>query len=710
MEARMENLIFGAAYYPEYMPYERMGTDLSLMKRAGINTVRIAESTWSTWEPNEGEFDFSILIKTLEATSATGINVIVGTPTYAIPSWLQKKDPSVLVVDHNGQRFYGSRQIMDIVNPTFRFHAERIIRKMMEAVRPYRNVTGFQLDNETKYYDSCTPIMQKMFCVYMQSKFGTVENLNRTFGLAYWSNSIGKWEDFPDMRGCIHAGLNSEFDRFRRSMAADYLKWQSKIVSEYKRDDQFITHNFDFNWDVDKLSDKQQDAPYSHGMQQSINHYESSEAVTLASCDIYHPSQDALTGAEIAYGGDEIRALKNAPYLVLETETQGFKSWTPYPGQLRLQAYSHLASGACGVMYWNWHSIHNSAETYWKGVLSHDLEPGTVYDEVSRIGREFEELSPLISTFRKQNRVCLVIDTVSMDAIKSFPIDKNIDYNDVLHLYYDALYEMNIECDVLDVNALPAKLRSDDGKWNYDMMVTPMLYCVSDDTVKLIKEFTAQGGVLVSSFRSFVSDRELTVYHDRLPHGLNDVFGMHYDQFTDPGKMTLQGTPVRAFAELVITDGAETMEAYSHRYWGKYAGITKHDYKDGCAYYIACLCNKDMIKKVYADARKSAKLEHIVPKEQWPVIIRSGVLEDGAKLHYVLHYSESAENLSCPYDRVTELISGKEYNRGDSIPLGDWGVSILREYSPADDIHNEKSNSKSNGDICQVMCADDNTR
>ncbi len=37
--------------------------------------------------------------------------------------------------------------------------------------------------------------------------------------------------------------------------------------------------------------------------------------------------------------------------------------WLPYPGQLRLQAYSHLASGAMGVMYWHWGSLHNSFET-----------------------------------------------------------------------------------------------------------------------------------------------------------------------------------------------------------------------------------------------------------------------------------------------------------------------------------------------------------
>ena len=66
-----------------------------------------------------------------------------------------------------------------------------------------------------------------------------------------------------------------------------------------------------------------------------------------------------------------IRSLKNDNYLVMETEAQGFPGWTPYKGQLRQQAYSHLASGANSVMYWHWHSIHNAIESYWKGVLSH---------------------------------------------------------------------------------------------------------------------------------------------------------------------------------------------------------------------------------------------------------------------------------------------------------------------------------------------------
>ena len=55
----MKKLLYGAAYYDEYMPYDRLQQDVAMMKKAGINTVRIAESTWSTCEPQEGVFDFS---------------------------------------------------------------------------------------------------------------------------------------------------------------------------------------------------------------------------------------------------------------------------------------------------------------------------------------------------------------------------------------------------------------------------------------------------------------------------------------------------------------------------------------------------------------------------------------------------------------------------------------------------------------------------
>ena len=54
----MNRLLYGAAYYDEYMPCDRLEQDIKMMTDAGINLVRMAESTWSTLEPQDGTFNF----------------------------------------------------------------------------------------------------------------------------------------------------------------------------------------------------------------------------------------------------------------------------------------------------------------------------------------------------------------------------------------------------------------------------------------------------------------------------------------------------------------------------------------------------------------------------------------------------------------------------------------------------------------------------
>ncbi len=43
----MENsgILFGTAYYEEYLPYDRLEEDMRMMTEAGFNTIRIGEST-----------------------------------------------------------------------------------------------------------------------------------------------------------------------------------------------------------------------------------------------------------------------------------------------------------------------------------------------------------------------------------------------------------------------------------------------------------------------------------------------------------------------------------------------------------------------------------------------------------------------------------------------------------------------------------------
>ena len=56
---RMDTVLYGVAYYPEYMPNDRLDKDVEMMQKAGITVVRVGESTWSSWEPRDGDFQFA---------------------------------------------------------------------------------------------------------------------------------------------------------------------------------------------------------------------------------------------------------------------------------------------------------------------------------------------------------------------------------------------------------------------------------------------------------------------------------------------------------------------------------------------------------------------------------------------------------------------------------------------------------------------------
>ena len=112
--------LYGVSYYHEYMPNERLETDVELMQKAGVTVVRLGESTWSSWEPRDGEFQFAWMDRVVDRLHAAGIKVILGTPTYSIPPWLYRKHPEILLTGLDGQQAkYGIRQNMDLTHPTF---------------------------------------------------------------------------------------------------------------------------------------------------------------------------------------------------------------------------------------------------------------------------------------------------------------------------------------------------------------------------------------------------------------------------------------------------------------------------------------------------------------------------------------------------------------------------------------------------------------
>ena len=674
----MKKLLYGAAYYDEYMPYDRLQQDVAMMKKAGINTVRIAESTWSTCEPQEGVFDFSHVERVMDAMEEAGINVIIGTPTYAIPTWMVKSHPDVIAETVKGRGIYGARQIMDITHPVYRFYAERVIRKLMECTAHRKCVIGFQVDNETKYYGTAGKNVQEKFVKYLRKKFNNdLDAMNHEFGLDYWSNRINAWEDFPDVRGTINGSLGAEFEKFQRTLVDEFLSWQADIVNEYRREDQFITHNFDFEW-----------RGYSYGVQPDVNHYHAAKALTIAGTDIYHPTQDDLTGAEIAFGGDMTRSLKRDNYLVLETEAQGYPGWTPYKGQLRLQAYSHLASGANSVMYWHWHSIHNSFETYWRGLLSHDMQENAPYREACIIGNEFSRLGSHLVNLKKKNDVAILVSNEALTALKWFGIeataagDNGIGYNDVVRWLYDALFKMNIECDFVWPES--------DNLDQYKAIFVPALYAAPDELLEKLKQYTANGGTLVATFKTAFANENVKVSYEMQPHILSNCFGISYQQFTFPKNTGLSGSIIngtangadekaeaKIFMELLMPQEAEVLASYDHYNWKEYAAITKNHYGKGTAIYIGCMTDNNTLKAVLTEALNSAEVE--IPEYSWPVIVRKGTNDLGKCVRYILNYSAEEQNVVYHGADGTELFSEESVQDGESITVLPWNLKIVEE-------------------------------
>ena len=677
----MKELLYGAAYYDEYMPYDRLDKDVEMMKKAGINTVRIAESTWSTCEPQPGVFDFSHVERVMDAMEEAGINVIIGTPTYAVPTWMVKAHPDVLAETVKGRGIYGARQIMDITHPVYLFYAERVIRELMKLTAHRKCVIGFQLDNETKYYGTAGKNVQEQFVKYIREKFhDDLDALNYEFGLDYWSNRINAWEDFPDVRGTINGSLGAEFEKFQRTLVDKFLGWQADIVNEYRREDQFVTHNLDFEW-----------RGYSYGIQPYVNHFHASQCLTIAGTDIYHPTQDDLTGVEIAFGGDLIRSLKQDNYLVIETEAQGFPGWTPYKGQLRLQAYSHLASGANSVMYWHWHSIHNACETYWKGILSHDFQENATYREACIIGNEFARLGKHLVNLKKKNEVAVLVSNEALTALNWFRIQeqapgadaKSIYYNDVMRWMYDTLYHMNVECDFIWPES--------ENLEQYKAIVVPALYAAPDELLIRLKQYVENGGTLIASFKTAFANENVKVSHQVQPHILSNCFGVHYDQFTFPKNVGLTGEVIpektdqkgnahpaaNVFMELLVSEGAEVLASYEHYNWKDYAAITRNHYGKGQAVYIGCMTDEETLKSVYKAVLPEAGVE--IPEYHYPIIVRKGLNDLGKTVCYFLNYSGMELEMPYDYKNGIELLENTAVENGTALQMPAWGVKIVEE-------------------------------
>ena len=666
--SKMKEILIGVAYYHENMPYERLDTDVKMMKECGINVVRIAESSWGNMEPQDGVFDFSDVDRVINAMGKASIKLIVGTPTYSIPTWLAREHPEMI---WGG---YGMRQNMDITNLFYLSYSERIIRKLISHVCNNPAVIGYQIDNETKYLGSTGDSVQIRFIEKMKEKFGSTDSLNKAWGLAYWGQKINDWKDFPARGGATSLSYKLEWDRYTRNLVSEFLAWQAKIVNEYKRQDQFITHNFDgqvYNG--------------TPGPNSLNNTFDIAKVLDVSGFDIYHGSQDALDGTVTSLYGDWVRSSKQTNYFVLETniQTQSWDSqwqYPPYDHQIRLSAYTHLALGANMVEYWHWHSNHYGQEIYWKGLLSHDLQPNREYYEVKQLTGELKKIESHLINLKIENKTAILYSGDSYSAINFQPFDGKAGYTTILKQYHDALFKLNVGCDFI----LPT---TDD--WSkYKLIIIPPLYISSDELLIKIRDYVSKGGHVLMAFKSGFCNLYNGVRPVVMPGLLREACGFYYQEFSSINQLRIKSLTMNIdstncyadkWAEMIIPEKASVLVSYQHPFFGKYAAVTQNRFGKGELTYQGTMLSETMQTKLIKSVLENVGLLQETHDVVFPIVVKHGSNDYNKEIHYYFNYSGMEKSVTYSYKRGTSLFTKSDINHGTAIVLKPWDVAIIEE-------------------------------
>lgn len=687
----------GAAYYAEYQPYQRLDADLDLMVAGGFSVIRVGESVWSTWEPRDGELHLDWLQPVLDGAHARGIAVVVGTPTYAAPPWLRQAYPETTAHVATGVPMpYGARQDVNYAHPTFRRLAERVVRAVVGRYADHPAVIGWQVDNEPGHTVLFNPDVFAGFVAHLRERYGTVDELNRCWGLTYWSHRIDDWSQLWTPDGNTTPAYDLAWRRYQADLTDAMIGWQADVVREYARPDQFV-------------------------MTCVAAHHQAQDVTTVvrpldvAGVNIYYQAQDGLElpGPDglaggiapgfVRWGGpafpalqaDVARGMRDAPFLVTETNATsigGSADNRPcYDGQWRQAAWLFVARGARMLEYWHWHTLHYGAETFWGGVLGHGLVPGRAYRELSALAGELGAVTDHLVGLRPHSDVGLLVSPESRWALEfqgplagaahSWNGDP-ASYDRTLAAYHRGLFDAGLAADVVAPGQLPADPAAMVERW--PVLVVVALYVADDATLDLLVRYAEAGGHLVLTPRTGYADAENVVRPVVAPGVLRGPAGVHYLEYTNlPEDVPVTGQgwsgAAHAWADGLIPDDAEVLAGYDHPHLGQFAAITTRAHGAGRVTTVGTVPDRTLARRLAGWLARTS-----LPADPWrdarppSVTVHTALTARDRRLRVVHNWSWQPTTVPLPVD-VTDLLTGARSVAGDPLGLGPWDVHVLRE-------------------------------
>jgi beta-galactosidase len=704
--APRERVLFGAAYYHEYQPSPRLETDLDLMVEAGFSVIRVGESVWTTWEPEDGRFELDWLQPVLDGAHRRGIQVVLGTPTYAAPPWLARRYPEIAGEPSSGHRMpWGGRQEIDYTHPAFLFHAERVIRAILGRYADHPAVIGFQVDNEPGLMIFHNHGVFQRFVDDLRHRYGTVEALNEAWGLVYWSHRLSTWADLWLPDGNYQPQYDLAWRTFQARLTTEFIAWQAGIAREYARDDQFVTTCIAYDRptvddaNLTRVLDVTAGNPY----------YAMQDALAVPST-VQQPQGWTTAGAWTLFlSADRMHASKQAPFLVTETNAGAIggsaTNFPAYDGQWRQAAWAFVARGAEMIEYWHWHTNHFGTETYWIGILPHDQQPGRVYAELSRLGADFRAAGTHVLGLRPDAQVGLLYSARSkwglafqapfslVPGVASSPADLDQrSYHRIFDAFYRGAFDAGVQARILHDNQLvdaDGVPQQDPGVVAAELgvLVVPGLLVADDALLDWLRAYASAGGHLVLGPRTGYGDGEGRARVDVKPGRLAEAAGVRYQEMSNlnaplpvvaasDGIDLSGGAAGRDWVDGLIGEGAKVLAGYHHPHFGRFPAVVTTDHGQGRITTVGTLPNAELAADL---------IRWLVPTEEHPwagrppsTTVHSATNAAGERIHVVHNWAWEPATLDLPSPMLDVLADGS-VEPLDVVQLGPWDVRVLRE-------------------------------
>jgi beta-galactosidase len=702
---------FGAAYYPEYQRTPDLGRDFRLMREAGFTVIRVGESVWSTWEPEEGRFDLDWLEPTLDAAAANGIGVILGTPTYAVPMWLARRHPEIVAAPASGARLqWGSRQEMDFTHGAYRFYAERVIRKVIGRYAKHPSLIGFQVDNEPGLRLLYNDAVFEQFKDWLRKEYRTVERLNEEWGLVYWSHLLTTWDDLWRPDGNFQPQYDLAWRRFQANLVTEFIGWQADLVRQIVGTaragtgsagmEHFVTTCISY----DQPGVEDADLAGRLDVASGNAYYEMEEGLA-------HPSSATRSSGPwgwivrgawaVAQLGDLMYSSKQAPFLVTETNAGsiGFSmiNQSPYDGQWKQAAWMLVARGARMIEYWHWNTLPYGAETYWGGVLPHSGEPGRAYAELAGLGADFARAGDAFANATPDFDIAVLYDSDSKFALSAQTpfaapgaFSDPDGYRRIVAAFSRGIFDAGLqERLVRPRQLLPSRGAAGsaaDAAGRFPVLLVPAFYTAGDEDLDFLADYARAGGHLVLGPKTAYGDREGRARSDRQPARLAEAAGVWYDELGSPssplplafGAGFLGKGAGIDYLEGLHADGADVLARYVHPHFGRWAAATTKAVGSGRITVVGTVPDQDF-------ARSLAAWLSPVPASGWSsldpsVTVASSTADDGTTLHVVHNWSWTEATAVAPI-QLEDLLREESIAVGDPLQLGPWDVRVLRSAS-----------------------------